>query len=591
MTGEQERTVAGRYRLRERLGAGGMGSVWLAEDMELRAQVALKEIHVPEAPGEEAGERAARARREALKAAQLREHPNVITVYDVVERNGLPWIVMEYLPGTVDLNAAVRQRGPLPPAEVARIGAAALDGLIAGHRRNIIHRDVKPSNILLAPDHSGVADRRVLLTDYGISLHSRETRLTMSGLVIGTPGYVAPERVLGAEATPASDLFSLGVTLYFAVQGVGPFDQATGEHGLNAVLDVDPTPPEQASPGLARVIMGLLAKDPPDRMRADVAAVLLAEAAEEAKRPVPPDQLPTVHAESGDKSASLHETAPPGRNGTRFRTAVLLTCAALLAGAGGGFAIGAATVHMERPHANPTVTVAPSGYPYGTQAGLSDALNPGQCVNATWPGKPFQGVPKLVVVNCDSDDPQGQVIVTVQASGASAAHTRCVAQTEKLRQTMADPVLYTLQPRAGQSDPPDTACLLFLKNATLGGSLGAYRKTGDALTTTQMGVGDCLDAKKNKDGTYDTHLASCDQPHDEQAVAWLWYGGTGSADNANLIEPCQQKYGANWARGPHQEMSSWYSSVDWDKGFRWSLCTVARSDGKKLPAGALKPAY
>ncbi|WP_189324213.1 serine/threonine-protein kinase, partial [Streptomyces flaveus] len=265
MAGEQERVIAGRYRLRQRLGSGGMGSVWRAEDQELRAQVAVKEIEVPVLPDEASGDRASRGRKEALKAAQLREHPNVITVYDVVEHEGLPWIVMEYLPGTMDLSAVVRERGPLPAGEVARIGAAALDGLSAGHRLGIIHRDVKPSNILLAPDHSGIADRRVLLTDYGISLRPRETRLTRSGVVIGTPGYMAPERVHGGEATPASDLFSLGVTLYFAVEGAGPFDRDAPEAALMALLETEPSPPQRAGERLSRVIMGLLAKNPLDR--------------------------------------------------------------------------------------------------------------------------------------------------------------------------------------------------------------------------------------------------------------------------------------------------------------------------------------
>lgn len=266
---ERERVIAGRYRLRQRLGSGGGGSVWLAEDEELRALVAVKEIDVPHEPDAVIGDLVGRGRKEALKAAQLREHPNVVTVYDVLEDDDRPWIVMEYLPGTRDLHAVLKERGPLPSGEVARIGAAALDGLSAGHRLGIIHRDVKPSNILLAPDHSGVPDRRVLLTDYGISLRPRETRITRSGMLVGTPGYLAPERLSGGEATPASDLFSLGVTLYLAVEGTAPFERLTTE----------PAVPRRASGPLSRVIMGLLAKDPLDRTQAAQAAELLAEAA------------------------------------------------------------------------------------------------------------------------------------------------------------------------------------------------------------------------------------------------------------------------------------------------------------------------
>ncbi|MCF1593801.1 serine/threonine-protein kinase, partial [Streptomyces muensis] len=274
-----ERIIAGRYLLRKRLGSGGGGSVWLAADDKLRAQVAVKEIDVPDEPDGRLGDAADRGRNEALKAAQLREHPNVITVYDVVEHDDRPWIVMEYLPGTRDLLAVIKERGPLSSEETARIGAAALDGLRAGHRLGIVHRDVKPSNILLAPDHSGHADGRVLLTDYGISLRPRETRITQSGMVVGTPGYVAPERLSGGEATAASDLFSLGVTLYLAVEGTAPFERDTLDASLLVALNTEPSVPERASAPLTRAIMGLLTKDPLKRMEADRAAELLAEAA------------------------------------------------------------------------------------------------------------------------------------------------------------------------------------------------------------------------------------------------------------------------------------------------------------------------
>ncbi|MCX5555741.1 serine/threonine-protein kinase [Streptomyces sp. NBC_00038] len=626
MAGEWERAIAGRYRLRQRLGSGGGGSVWLAEDEELRAQVAVKEIDVPHESGGAVGDSVARGRKEALKAAQLREHPNVVTVYDVVEDDDRPWIVMEYLPGTRDLRAVVKERGSLSSEEVARIGAAALDALSAGHRLGIIHRDVKPSNILLAPDHSGVADRRVLLTDYGISLWPRETRITQSGMVVGTPGFVAPERLSGGEATPATDLFSLGVTLYFAVEGTAPFERETLDATLMAALNAVPSPPRWASEPLSRAIMGLLAKDPSDRTRAAQAAELLAEASAEVapsgseegspsdgsgadSGELGPAQGPGRAAPSGkDPNTPTRRTWDGSRRAAGRRTPVLLTVAAVLAG-GVGFALGAATFRdagdgtnspEDKPKsvATPSPTVTRSAYPYGRQVGLREGLAPGQCVDADWKDGEFKGRAGLKLVDCYDDDPEGQVIATVavdnavQASDAQAARSECTRRTAELRKTMADPVLYVLTPETGQSEPPAPACLIFVKDATLGGPLGDFRKFGDEVYNTQLGPGDCIDAEEDADGIYTKTLVSCAKPHDEQMVGWTWASGDGSADSVDTAALCQEKYGVNWARGQGHEMSGWQSNDDeWNAGFRQVLCSVEREDGKKLPGGVLKPAY
>ncbi|MEU6139954.1 protein kinase [Streptomyces sp. NPDC047081] len=259
------RVINGRYRLLRTLGAGGMGRVWLAHDEELACEVALKEIALPEMPTDaaEPAQRIARARSEARHAARLRGHPHVATVHDVVVHEELPWIVMEYVPDAVDLQAVVRRSGPLPPAQVARIGLAVLDALTAGHRIGILHRDVKPANILLASDASGDPYARVLLTDYGIALQpeSREPRLTATAGILGTPGYLAPERARGEPPTPAADLFSLGATLYAAVEGRGPFDRHGDYATLTALLGEEPTPPLRAG-ALAPALQGLLVKDP-----------------------------------------------------------------------------------------------------------------------------------------------------------------------------------------------------------------------------------------------------------------------------------------------------------------------------------------
>ncbi|MFF7281616.1 protein kinase [Streptomyces griseorubiginosus] len=261
----ENRIINGRYRLSRALGAGGMGRVWLAYDQELACEVAMKEIALPDLPTDESetAQRIARARSEARHAARLRGHPHVATVHDVVVHEGLPWIVMEYVPDAVDLQAVVRRSGPLSPEQAARVGLAVLDALTAGHRIGILHRDVKPANILLAPDASGDPYARVLLTDYGIALQpeSREPRLTATAGILGTPGYLAPERARGEPPTPAADLFSLGATLYAAVEGRGPFDRHGEFATLTALLGEEPTPPVRAG-DLTPVLLGLLVKDP-----------------------------------------------------------------------------------------------------------------------------------------------------------------------------------------------------------------------------------------------------------------------------------------------------------------------------------------
>ncbi|GHE54238.1 serine/threonine-protein kinase [Streptomyces capitiformicae] len=287
----QGRVINGRYRLLRTLGVGGMGRVWLAYDEELACEVSMKEISLPDVPMDatEPVQRIARARSEARHAARLRGHPHVATVHDVVLHEGLPWIVMEYVPDAIDLQAVVRQRGPLSPEQVARIGLAVLDALTAGHRIGILHRDVKPANILLAADASGDPYARVLLTDYGIALQpeSREPRLTATAGILGTPGYLAPERARGEPPTPAADMFSLGATLYAAVEGRGPFDRHGEYATLTALLGEEPTPPVRAGE-LAPVLHGLLIKDPVRRLSPEAVARGLERVADEGGAATPP---------------------------------------------------------------------------------------------------------------------------------------------------------------------------------------------------------------------------------------------------------------------------------------------------------------
>lgn len=304
-------SYVGRYRLRDRLGVGGMGSVWRADDDELGTQVAIKQVNVPIDDGDPRvardparnEESLRRARREALHAAQLRGHPHVATVLDVVQHEGLPWIVMEYVPGATDLGKVIRDEPRLPDTEICRIGIAILKALQTGHALGILHRDVKPANILLAPDHAGNRHARVMITDYGVSLRNNveQTRLTQGG-VIGTPGYTAPERFRDQE-TSASDIFSLGVTLFAASEGHGPFERATPAASFSAALMDEPGAVERARPELREAIAGMLNKDP-ERRTDSATAITRLEQAEAAARTA--TRSPTGHltGQTGGAAAS-----------------------------------------------------------------------------------------------------------------------------------------------------------------------------------------------------------------------------------------------------------------------------------------------
>ena len=256
--GAQGLLVAGRYRLLERLGAGGMGRVWKAHDEALDCEVAVKEVWLPPMLSDaERADRLARAQREARNAARMRNHPHIVSVHDMVSDQGMPWIVMDLIPSQ-NLMQAVEQYGPLPQQQVAKIGLGVLDALTASHAAGILHRDVKPANVLLT------TDGRVLLTDFGIAVQESDLTMTASGVLIGSPEFVAPERARGESTNGASDLFSLGATLYFAAEGRSPFVRDTAVGVLTAIL-FEETAPVTRSPALAPLISGLLTKDPAAR--------------------------------------------------------------------------------------------------------------------------------------------------------------------------------------------------------------------------------------------------------------------------------------------------------------------------------------
>jgi len=270
------RIVGGRYRLDRSIGSGGMGTVWRGTDELLGRAVAVKEVRFPPEVGEkEEAELRERTLREARATARL-SHPNVVTTYDVVEDDGRPFIVMELLDAR-SLSEVLREDGPLPPHRVARIGLDVLGALETSHKQGVVHRDVKPGNVLLTPDG------RAVLTDFGIATMAGDPALTSTGVVLGSPAYMSPERARGRRPGPQADLWGLGATLYAAVEGRPPYDSDNALGTLTSVI-ADPVPPPRVHGPLAEAIMGLLVKDPDERMDIARARELLAEAARQLGR-------------------------------------------------------------------------------------------------------------------------------------------------------------------------------------------------------------------------------------------------------------------------------------------------------------------
>jgi len=260
--------VDGRFELIERLGSGGMGTVWRARDNVLHREVALKAVRSDAAASDAVRERVLR---EARALARL-SHPHVVTVHHIVDTDPHPWIVMELVPG-ISLQQRLDTEGPLPPAEAAAIGRQILSALRAAHTAGIQHRDVKPANVLLRPDGTAV------LTDFGIAALQGATSLTVTGELVGSPEYMAPERIRGhVDDDPASDLWSLGLVLYVCMEGVSPLRRATTLATLAAVLD-DALPPPVRSGPLEPVLHALLVRDPAARPGADRLDSMLAEVA------------------------------------------------------------------------------------------------------------------------------------------------------------------------------------------------------------------------------------------------------------------------------------------------------------------------
>jgi serine/threonine protein kinase len=364
LAGESERLLAGRYRLRAVIGRGGMGAVWRARDELLNRDVAVKEIVWPAQLDAEEREMARRrAVREAQLAARVR-HPNVVGVYDIVEEGDRPSIVMELVPFR-SLRDAVAEDGLMTPAEAARVGLSVLAALRAVHEVGVVHRDVKPANILLGPEG------RVVLADFGIAKAADSPALTISGVLLGSPSYLAPERARGGRAGAAADMWALGASLFAAVEGHPPFERDGVLASLTAVVADELEPSPHAGP-LWPVIEGLLLKDPAARLDAAGAEQMLRGIAapdapspaepDHAQEPDPslrPDLAPEPDPTPGDTAAARDRA--PGRS-RRFGAGLAALAAIAVIVAGITMALSRPPGHHAAPRPTPRAS-APASQP------------------------------------------------------------------------------------------------------------------------------------------------------------------------------------------------------------------------------------
>ena len=309
MDGKEGRLLAGRYRLADVLGRGGMGTVWRARDEVLGRTVAVKELRFPGGVEEDEKRRLiTRTLREAKAIARIRNN-GAVTVYDVVDEDDRPWIVMELVEGR-SLAEVIRDDGALTPRRAAEVGIAVLDVLRAAHREGILHRDVKPSNVLMSDDG------RVVLTDFGIAQVEGDPSVTSTGMLVGAPSYISPERARGQKPGPPADMWSLGGLLYACVEGVPPYDKGSAIATLTAVMTEPVEPPKNAGP-LEEVIFGLLVKDPAGRLDdAGARSMLLAVTHAPEPKPEPPMDstramvLPSAPAEEPKPAARPTKPKP-----------------------------------------------------------------------------------------------------------------------------------------------------------------------------------------------------------------------------------------------------------------------------------------
>ncbi|MEV7343158.1 serine/threonine-protein kinase [Streptomyces sp. NPDC093544] len=381
--GDGFRVIAGRYRLEERIGRGGMGVVWRATDQLLGREVAVKEIALDTTlSADEARQQRDRTLREARAVAQLR-HPHIIVVHDVVEDDERPYIVMELIEGG-SLAERISARGPVDAQEAARIGIGLLGALRRAHDAGVLHRDLKPANVLIAEDG------RVVLTDFGIAQVAGATTLTESGAFVGSPEYTAPERMSGARTGPESDLWSLGVLLCTVLSGESPFRRDSLGGILHAVVVDEIRPPAQAAP-LLPVVRGLLERDPEQRLDAAEAERMLRAFRDTGRTPpVTAGYTPTQR----DIPARTHAPAPPSSPsasppGAQQRSTRSILVAAALVAAMVGAGVSAAALLMNDGRGGGGGTPGPSSTAStGTSASATSTASTGSTAGTSTTGAP-----------------------------------------------------------------------------------------------------------------------------------------------------------------------------------------------------------
>ncbi|TCK20973.1 serine/threonine-protein kinase [Pseudonocardia endophytica] len=414
--------IGNRYRLDERIGAGAMGAVWRGTDELLNRTVAVKELLAAAVPSpDQLEESRQRILREGRIGARL-QHAHVISMFDVVVHDERPWLVMEYLPSR-SLAAVLAEKGPMTPAETAAVGRQVADGMAAAHAAGVVHRDIKPGNVLIAEDG------RTKITDFGVSRAVDDVQLTRTGVIAGTPAFLAPEVARGQEPTAASDVFALGATLYAAVEGEPPFGLDDNAYALlHKVATGAPRPPEQAGP-LTALLMRLLSNDPAERPSASQARDSLARIA--AGQSVaglatptqtlvaPVDDVADGQKESADTGAE-HASSNPGTltdapapapvvipgggNGSnaksgrnRNRIPVIIAAVVALLVIGGGVAIGLARSSSQTPDPGPiaaptTTAPAPTTTPAPTTS-ASPSPSPSQTSTSPTSSAPTSAAP------------------------------------------------------------------------------------------------------------------------------------------------------------------------------------------------------
>ncbi|HEX5402583.1 MAG TPA: serine/threonine-protein kinase [Pseudonocardiaceae bacterium] len=433
-----QRVIGSRYELLDVLGRGGMGVVWRAHDRVIGRHVAVKELRLPhDVDDRERDVFQQRVLREARTAGRLND-PAIVTVHDVIDEGGTTFIVME-LVAAQTLSDLVRAQGPLPPHQVVSLAEQVLGALGVAHAAGIVHRDIKPSNLML------LGNGRVKLADFGIAQAVDDPKLTTSGNLIGSPGYLAPERVHGNEATPAADLWALGAVLYFAVEGRDPFERATTAATLHAVLN-EPPQFARCPPALATIIRGLLIADPQGRLTASQVLAL---------------------AHTSDVTVSIMGTAPytavstpphglqPTRvaaRPTKSRRWALVGLAALLVvgAAVGGYFVGHGTGGTSQPAAFAATLT------YGSPDAQIPKfeLDENECGNgAVVPGR---SVTSNESVDCDSPHDY-EVFAETSAFNNSSLHVQPPAaqQLAAEAQHLHGPVLLALDHAEGQDDRAD----------------------------------------------------------------------------------------------------------------------------------------